>query len=1612
MTDSNLNKPKKKKDPALKFMGKLDKGIFDAQAKTVDFFDNTFLGNKRSLDEIKANRQKIIDEANAKKEEIFKEYSDKTAVDDVIRAGLSVPFHLVNETNNQVRGLFSAVQGNPYEENDIFDLEALRLKTEGDDESLAYGLTQTIGQFAIPFGGFSKGLKTVGLSSKGFKAAGVSDKAFKIGRKTIKATDLAKPTRFFVAGQLTDAFNFSPYEENLFDLANQWGAIRNPVFEYLGAADEEIPFLEAKFKQQLSGGLAGEIVGGGIKGIAKGSGKLADVGADLFSKKTGDSLTNFFTSLNSVRQNPLKKQKALETFSEYQKTTLSEADTLSKTDLDLITDESDDVFDEILNYRKPSTDVSFELPDTRGQNEFYHGAASDVELIEGGEFGKAVENLYGDGFYTTDDLVTGAKYQKKNRVKGKKPSGVVYKVTEKQPVKFFDLDAPATPERIDQMRQVFGFGDYEEMIERAIDNVGPNASIGKIYDELKLISNSYEKSAADTADLFSSFTEQLQREGFGGFTHQGGNKAGKGKRLHKVKIYFDPANSIDIEKINLNDFSAPPKKLPKNLIPTETNQSIPSRKTLPPVQEEAELIYNAIDEARTKDPNFLKVMTDEMQIQRSFRLMKQPDYVIEKLEDIWRRYGDQTKYTQRDFVLAGSMLQGRNAKNIDRLAAVLEEARLTNNEELYNRTSEVFVNKWTEFLRLAFPVKNVTGEAAGTTRVRQLANEQLRVPSIDESIKDPSKTKNVSSSRLNVLGQIEKLKKQQKDEKLIQDLFPSKEELVEKLRNKDTSDLLDFTRKLRTAAGDAQKLQDLLVEKGPEGKLRKSVATGLEISKEIYVNQLLGAPETQKVNIYTGLINTLLGPADYLSVAAFDGNPTGVARGVGEIISQLLVFGDSMKMAGKAFKMNRNILAPANVKLVVEEGSAIKRVGESIKTGKPFDKSIGPIAINNESVSDVVKTVGTIINLPGRFTQSFGDELIKQQIFRSGALPMIIEKGYNSGLRGKQLHKFTNKVFEEVNTMMLKQSIKGASDLAMEVYETQALQSIERTFTRPLGTGYGKSLTKPMSKVLKHPALSFVNAFVGTPINISKAAIRRFGTLPTAPFTRYDESAPGGALNKLFSGTVNRKGKPINIGFGNLLKEYNDAMLSDDYATRAKAIGEARVGQAMLLTFALMAKAKDDPEAEIVLVGAGPRHYSAQKVREENGEIPNSFGFLAKDELGEVIYGPDGRPERYYIQFGRLDPFAGPLQVMGDFPDVIASLDIEDQEEAGSILVALARRQIQDAPFLGGLSEFLGMTDNADNFARYLARQVLLRTTPGFASVEDIAKGLGMPESTVKYLGIGTLGLSKIPVPMPQTLARSIKRSQQYDYYDGMTGITYKIQNPRFDKKIKKGDLTNQEIREDGTLKNQDKIPLVTDFFTRFGINYLRELSMGVNGWDADLEPIRNKFTGKFQEYPVGLGYKNFNPIKTSRSENNPITTFMQDIGYRPVKLPSEIYGGIYLNQAEWTQINNSIPLLKDEDGVGVQEKYLNFINDPEVQQRLKIITEGVEAIDSQRSKTLRDKYIKELRTGWHKIYKDSEERAIYDWITKPEQVESGKLDAYLNDLEALNEEYNTNLDL
>ena len=54
-------------------LSSLSKAINKSQAGLVDFFDNKFLGDQRSFEEILENRTRIINEAKQKNEEISEE---------------------------------------------------------------------------------------------------------------------------------------------------------------------------------------------------------------------------------------------------------------------------------------------------------------------------------------------------------------------------------------------------------------------------------------------------------------------------------------------------------------------------------------------------------------------------------------------------------------------------------------------------------------------------------------------------------------------------------------------------------------------------------------------------------------------------------------------------------------------------------------------------------------------------------------------------------------------------------------------------------------------------------------------------------------------------------------------------------------------------------------------------------------------------------------------------------------------------------------------------------------------------------------------------------------------------------------------------------------------------------------------------------------------------------------------------------------------------------------------------------------------------------------------------------------------------------------------------
>lgn len=1450
MTQTPTNK-NNKNEPIIKGLEPLDEAIQDLSAKTVDFFDNTLLGDKRTLKEIRDNRNKILQDARNKRKEFQDEYQKNLGVaGDVYRGFVSVPFGLINNTNNQIKGYFSSITGNPYEEEDLINLEALGLQKPGDENRLGYDLTYNFGKAFVGFNLSNKFLRGVG-------------KKYKIG--PLK-DNLA--IRSFAAGNLADAVAFSPYENNLYDLANKWKPIRNDFFEHCSAADKDVPFIEAKLRQQYCMGLAGEVLGQ----TGRVGGKLIGAGSELiktapettsglkglFSEETIKKVDNLIDAARNIRNNPIKRKETLDVLSQYQKTSLDDVDTFARSNTESLIDEgNDDIIDELLKVSK-----------------------SDVG---------------------------------------------------------------------------------EEVSENVVSRSKPPAT--------------------------QKFSKDLQPT--------------------------KPVGIFDQEKGTL----------------------IPSRKVLPDADKDAQLIYDGINASDLTDPKTTKVMTDEMQLGRIVKMTDET--TVANLTYLFNNYADQTKETLADYVLKGIRVQRRSARNINRSLEILEQARLADNKELYEKAKPIFIKNWRKFTSFITELKGLRSEIARTERVGQLAG-QTRI--VDGSNLDNVVSLKKKTTDKNVLGQIQEQKRIKEDQKLMKELVPSEEQIERALDSKDLNELLDFSRKLRTINGDPNALTKLLKGDVSGESLIEDIGFGLKMSKEIYVNNLLGAIETQEINVASGLLNMFLGPMKSISYAALsdEGNTKQIVRGIAELVSQQLVLKDSVKMAKKAWTLNENLVAPANRKFVDRSstftelankiknepenlsflGQKSEKVNQAIKnlnvpiTKEPielpfFNKTIAPISITNETISSLVKTLGTAANLPGRFTMSWGDELVKQEILRSGSFADFLEKGWESGLRSDQFETFVRRGMEDIDKLLVNQSIEGVSDLAQEVFARNAEQAILDTFTRPIGQGYFKKVSKPISELAKKPGMDWVNAFVGTPVNIKKFLLRKFLTLPTSLVgTKYDASRPGSLLNKINFTT----GKPINIGFGNVLKEYNDAMLSDNWNTRSKALGEAIFGQGFLLGLGLLSSARNDPDAEMVLVGAGPTNYKAKQVREDKGEIPSSVGFLKKDEKGNKIIGPDGKPERYYLSFQGLDPWEAVMEMMGDWPEVTAELDAEDKEEAGNVAVALAWRSLQNDTFLKGATELMSVMRDPDRFARWMSRQIINRIPfSGRASVSDIAKSLGMPESTVKYLDIYSLGATKIPIPMWRTTAASIKRANDYNYFDDATGIQYDLKNPKFDKKVRKGDVIKQTTREDGTLVDvEPKIPLVENYFKKFGLEFKRALSQGVTGWDADLEPVRNTKTGKFRQYPVGFGLKNYNRFKTSESENNPILSFMDEIGYIEPQLPDTLYGGIYLDSENWLKINNSIPLIRDEDGVTVQEKYLEYINDPETQNRLKILRQGPEALDSQRSLRYREQILKELRNGFRKIEKEQEDRAIDRWLNEDRP---DLLEAYEKEIEALDDGYEFNLD-
>ena len=201
-----------------------------------------------------------------------------------------------------------------------------------------------------------------------------------------------------------------------------------------------------------------------------------------------------------------------------------------------------------------------ELPDTRGQGQFFHGSSASIKELKAESDVPGItpksgtleiiyqtattkgKNIYGQGFYATDDLTTASAYQKK----GTGTTPVVYQIKEKNPnLRFYDLDQQIGRDAVDDLFAEAP-GMAREQVYSAVDDALSGAQYQSLGQALDLIRNT--NGAFKSQDVFDAIKKYLASQGYGGFTHQGGSLAGQGKRLHQVKIYWNPETQLELKR--------------------------------------------------------------------------------------------------------------------------------------------------------------------------------------------------------------------------------------------------------------------------------------------------------------------------------------------------------------------------------------------------------------------------------------------------------------------------------------------------------------------------------------------------------------------------------------------------------------------------------------------------------------------------------------------------------------------------------------------------------------------------------------------------------------------------------------------------------------------------------------------------------------------------------------------------------------------------------------------------------------------------------------------------------------------------------------------------------
>jgi hypothetical protein len=429
-------------------------------------------------------------------------------------------------------------------------------------------------------------------------------------------------------------------------------------------------------------------------------------------------------------------------------------------------------------------------------------------------------------------------------------------------------------------------------------------------------------------------------------------------------------------------------------------------------------------------------------------------------------------------------------------------------------------------------------------------------------------------------------------------------------------------------AGDNTKAALVAVERS---RLRK----GMDAFNEYWINSILSGPKTHMVNMVSNAANTVFRPAAELAGATISGDRETAAAAMGQFATMHQGVMDSWRMALQAVRAGENIL---DVRSTVDD--------------RQITYATGPDALGldpSTRFASFLRATSTAINLPTRALMA-EDEFFKQLNYRSTLYGRLWAEARAKGLKGEARSTY---VAAEFNRRALNPdgSAKTTTDaLGREKLTTDALRGLEAarfsTFTTELPQGgVGRSL---QSFAQRHPAFRLLMPFIRTPTNIIKQAVA------------------------------------ITPGARHLLKEYRDALASNDPATRARARGQAALGN--LMTAVVVAQVINGS-----VTGGGPRDPKQRALWMEKGWRPYSV------KVGDT-----------WVEYRRMDPYATLVGTIADFAETFSSEDSGAHgAELATILTLSVAKNLTDKTYLSGISDFIdaiSSPDRPDKMERYAQR--------------------------------------------------------------------------------------------------------------------------------------------------------------------------------------------------------------------------------------------------------------------------------------------------------------------